>query len=295
MRITNQMIQQRRIREMLRGQERLEEAQLQVSTGKRVLRPSDDPSAINPLLRLRGEATALQQRSASLSQAGIHLTATEKTLGEMAGYLRQAKTLAVQANTGTIDASQREVLAGQIERLRDQLFSAANTEQGNRYLFGGTMTGEAPFSAGPPVAYQGNSNRLSIEVSPGSLFDISVSGDQMLNSGDGTDMFANMTRLADAIRSGDTAVAGASMERVEADAVNLTALRGDAGSRIQYLQMAQDRTVAQLDTVKAQQSAHEDVDLAEAILNEKAAETAQQAGLAMSARLGSLSLLDYLR
>jgi flagellar hook-associated protein 3 FlgL len=295
MRITNQMIQQRRIREMLKGQERLENTQIQVSTGKRVTKPSDDPAAINSLLRLRGESVVLAQRKSGLADAGSHLTATEKTLGDMAGYLRQAKNLALQSNLGTVDAAQREVLAGQIERLRDQLFSAANTSQNNRTLFGGTATGDAPFLAGPPVSYQGNVGRLSVEVTTGSLFDISVSGVEVMDSRDGTDLFANLTRLADAIRSGDTTVISTSMDRLDADSLNVTALRGDAGARLQYLEMAQDRTDAQMDSVKAQQSALEDVDIAEAILNEKAAETAQQAALAMSARLGSLSLLDYLR
>ena len=85
------------------------------------------------------------------------------------------------------------------------------------------------------------------------------------------------------------------MDRLDEDSLNITALRGDAGARLQYLEMAQERTDTQIDTVKAQRSGLEDVDIAEAILNEKAAETAQQASLAMSARLGSVSLLDYLR
>lgn len=295
MRVTNQMIQQRRIREMLTGQERLENAQLQVSTGRRLNKPSDDPTAINPLLRLRSEAAALRQRKSSLIDATSHLTATEKTLGDMAGYLRSAKTLAIQANTGTADSTQRGVLAGEIERLRNQIFSAANSSQNERTLFSGTATNGAAFLAGPPVSYQGNSGKLSVEVNPGSLFDISVSGAEIMDSRDGTDMFANLTRLADAIRNGDSVGIGAAMGRLDEDSLNLTALRGDAGARLQYLDMAQDRTDAQIDSVKAQQSSLENVDLAEAILNEKAAETAHEAALAMSGRLGSLSLLDYLR
>lgn len=295
MRVTDQMIQQRRLREVLRGQGRLETAQLQVSTGKRITKPSDDPSAINPLLRLRGEATALTQRKSSLADASTHLTATEKALGDIGGYLRQVKNLAIQANMGTIDAAQRDVLAGQIERLRDQVLHAANTQQGNRNLFGGTVTGNTPFAAGPPVSYLGNGNRLRVEVSPGATFEISVSGSEIMDARGGTDLFANLSSLATAIRGGDAAALKAGMDRIDEDSLHITALRGDAGARIQYVKMAQDRTDEQIDSVKAQQSAHEDVDLAEAILNEKAAETAHEASLAMTGRLGSLSLLDYLR
>lgn len=297
MRVTNQTLQQRRVRELMLSQQRLETAQTQVSTGRRVLKPSDDPGAIGSILRLRTEASALAQRKSDLTAASNTLKATETTLGEMTGSLREAKTLALQANNGSAGPDERRALATQVNRLRDQLLTAGNHRLNNRSLFAGVRTDAAAFSkdAAGVVTYEGDTAPLQTTVAAGSSFDISFTGDRILDRRDGNDLFANLSALSTAIAEGNTAGITSGMARLEEDLSNLTTLRGDAGSRSQYLETALSRTESQIAFGEAQQSALENVDFAEAVLAEKSAETAQQASLAMTARLGGLSLLDYLR
>ena len=74
------------------------------------------------------------------------------TVGGGTGMNGEVRTLALQANNGTLTADDRGTIADQIERVRSRLLSLANTQSGGRYLFGGTKTDAPPFAAGPPVS-----------------------------------------------------------------------------------------------------------------------------------------------
>ncbi len=294
MRVTTYIAQQRRLSDILRNQERLEDARDRVSTGKRIRRPSDEPDEIGDLLRLRAQATALERRKSALDVALPQMRAADTALGDIASILREARTAAL-ASGGVMSASQRGGVADQIGRLRVRLVDAGNAQVGGRYLFGGTVTDTAPFSPGPPVTYSGNNTPLEVETAPESTFQVSMTGLTLMDASGGTDLFQNMEDLETAIRNGDSAGIETTLARMDQDLQRLNSLRGDNGARIAYLQTAADWMDRDLLTTRNNAADLENADMAEAILEAKSAEAAQEATLAMAARLESPSLLDYLR
>src|SRR5688572_17952770 len=104
MRVTSHLSRERRIADVLRGQERLEDARDRVSTGKRVQRPSDAPSEIADLLRVRANVAELTRRRASADSALPTMKASASALQGMTDMLREVRTLTLQAANATTNA-----------------------------------------------------------------------------------------------------------------------------------------------------------------------------------------------
>jgi flagellar hook-associated protein 3 FlgL len=295
MRLTTQATEQRRLSTLFRSQQRLETAQEQVSSGKRIHRPSDSPAEMAELLKARSGLGALARRDEGLKAALPGMKATESTLGDMASALRDVRTQTLQANNATATPEQRAALADQIGRLAIRIRDLANSSQNGQRLFSGTATGTEPFPQADPVVYTGSPNALQVEVGEDATLASSITGDQLLNSRQGTDLFKNLKMLEQSVRTGSTAQITDGLKGVDADLDNLTRLRGDMGARLQYVDLAQNRIATQHTALSEMASDIENVDFTEAVLNAKSAETAHEAALAMAGRIGSTTLLDYLR
>ena len=127
-------------------QAQLSKLQEQMTAGKRVLRPSDDPTgaaqaerAITRMARVITDQRALEtQRNA--------MTAAESTLGDAVKAVQDFRTLVVQAGSGTLSVTDRASIVQQLGTLRDQILGYANTKDSNgQPLFGGLGSTAAPF------------------------------------------------------------------------------------------------------------------------------------------------------
>jgi flagellar hook-associated protein 3 FlgL len=295
MRITTLLIQQRREAEVMRGQERLEEARNRVSTGVRIGKPSDSPTQIAELLRVQAQISGTQDFGVAINTSLPVAKGSESALGEITAKLREAKVLAIQANNAANGPDQRSVISNSIEAIISHIRVVANTQIDGRYIFAGTATGEEPFQIGPPTSYNGNDKQLSVPIGEGQSFGYSVAGSQIMNQRGNTDLFKNLSDIADAIRSGDTAALNAGFTELDADSVNILRLRADMGSKVNYLEYSATKLSDTLIAAQQRESDLKDADMAGAILDAKTAETTQQATLAAAAQMNSPSLLDYLR
>lgn len=295
MRITYRLEHERRVADLMRGEERLAAARDQVSTGRRIQRPSDAPDEIGELLRVRSDLAVLTQRQAAADAALPGMQASDSALGDIATALHEVRTFALQAQNSTASTEQRQVLGDQIDHIRTRMVDLANTQVSGRYLFAGTNTDIQPFSAGPAVNYTGNNSSLQASLTAGPPFDTSVTGGALLNRRGGTDLFQNLSDLAAAIRSGDSSTITTGLTGLDEDIHNVVRLRADMGARIQYVNAAKQKLGDDLAAAQQHQSKVQDADLASALLDARSAENAHEAALAMAGRIDRPSLLDYLR
>jgi flagellar hook-associated protein 3 FlgL len=295
MRVTSLAVRDQRIAEVLAEESRLQRAQEQVSTGQKLRRPSDAPDQIAELLRVRSSVAELTQTRAGMDAALPGMQASSAALQNMTDALRQAKTLGLQANNAALSADDRAAIADQIEQMRQRLVGLANTQSGGRYLFGGTRSDAPPFASGPPVTYAGSSSPLAVGLSSNASFPVSVTGAALINARNGTDMFQDLSKLEAAVRSGDSNGIKTGLSAVDDDLSHAVRLNGEMGARINYVQMTRQQADDDLTAAQGRQSDLQNVDLSQAILEEKTAEVGQQAALTMAGRIGQTSLLDYLR
>ncbi len=147
--------------------------QEQASTGSRVNRPSDDPSAAYSILTLNSEGKSLDNYINSLADTSSTLQVSSSILGQMASVISQARVSITQVASGVYDQDSRDRIAEAIDNALEQLVQLANTKNNGQYLFGGSDTGTEPFAVErtkgeiTSVTYQGSDETRNVSVASG--------------------------------------------------------------------------------------------------------------------------------
>jgi len=191
MRISTSWLYASGIAAISRKQVEMMKTQQQLSSGKRVLSPSDDPiAASNALTAEQARALAEQYlRNQGFAQGTLQLA--ESTLGQVGEVLQQARTLVVNAGNGSLGPKDRASLAQDLRGMVGTLLALANTGDGSGgYLFSGYQQGVQPFaqSAGG-IAYQGDQGSRALQVSAQRFLEVSASGSDVFEgarAGNGT-------------------------------------------------------------------------------------------------------------
>ncbi len=169
----------RRLSEVIKAQE-------QASTGKRILRASDDPVGASLAIDLRGEQALVARWRETASTSQPYLDAANSALDSAQDLIGQIRALAVQGLSATIDGTGRDGIAHQIESLKASLVDVANTSFDGKYLFGGTVSNSKPFAvnANKTVTYRGNDELHSVILGLGVEVPINVPGSDVFLSSD---------------------------------------------------------------------------------------------------------------
>jgi len=157
----------------------------QLSSGRRVNNPSDDPIAASRAVVLSQSQAKSTQYATARSFADQSLSMEENALKGATSSIQDAQTLIVYGSTGTLSDDDRASIATQLEGIRAQLLNQANSQDGNgRYIFAGYKTDTAPFTdtAGTGVSYVGGDQAITQKVDEGRTMDVSSTGSSVFMS-----------------------------------------------------------------------------------------------------------------
>ena len=161
------------------------QTQAQLSTGKQFQSAAGNPVGMSEVMQLNTQLSASQQYVSNGTLATTGLNLETQALTDATNTLQSARSLIVEANNGSLNASERQAIATQLTQLQQQLVSIGNRQdaQGN-YLFSGYASGTQPFAQnGTSVTYQG-----AAEVNR-----VQLSADQSVSTGDtGSAVFMNI-------------------------------------------------------------------------------------------------------
>lgn len=165
-RVSSSLAQSVVLGNLRRQQEEILRVQEQLSSGYRVLRPSDDPV---DALRIQDFTIRLQRNSQFTRNIGLstgRLSIADTTMEHMNDLLNRAREIALSQVQSTGSSQTRALAAQEVTQLLREAVNLANTRYENRYLFGGAVTERAPFlMVGNTVAYVGDDNELLSKVS----------------------------------------------------------------------------------------------------------------------------------
>jgi flagellar hook-associated protein 3 FlgL len=278
---------------MERNYERYHLAQRVVTTGKRIQRPSDDPFGASLGITLHRLLQESEQYRRNLSTAKNFLAITDVALENLNQLVNQTKSLAVRAATDTQTPEGRAAIAHQIGQMMAEVVAIGNnTTYGDRFIFGGTKTLTPPFHAsGDRLEYRGDNGELHVEVSPAVVMTVNVQGDPLI-----TGIYSAMAQIKRYIESNNIEqLSREGLQELQNQLDNLLRTRATVGSKVQQIELIQLRLEKRRVDFTELLSGIEDADIADAVTRLKMAETTYQVTLATMARLGSLSLLDFLR
>ncbi|UMB62841.1 flagellar hook-associated protein FlgL [Citrobacter freundii] len=162
MRISTQMMYQQNMRGITNSQAEWMKFGEQMSTGKRVINPSDDPIAASQAVVLSQAQAQNSQYTLARSFATQKVSLEENVLNQVTTAIQTAQEKIVSAGNGTLSDDDRASLATDLQGIRDQLMNLANSTDGNgRYIFGGYKTESAPF-AQADGAYSGGTQEKNV-------------------------------------------------------------------------------------------------------------------------------------
>ncbi|MHC4456543.1 MAG: flagellar hook-associated protein FlgL [Planctomycetota bacterium] len=174
--------------------------QEQASTGSRINRASDDPSAAYRVLGLNTQQTSMENYIDNLSEVISTLELSSMVIQNMVSTFAEVKSLLTQVSSGVYGQESRERTADSINDTLEQMVLLANTDRNGQYLFGGSDTDSTPYVVQrtdgeiTSVTYRGSSDRRNFEVAPGVQASAFYVGDDIFYSDNRSDpVFAGET------------------------------------------------------------------------------------------------------
>jgi len=236
--------------------------QQQLSTGRRVLSPEDDPIAASQALKVSQSTGVNKQFLDNLGEAESKLNLLDSTLGGVEDELQAIYERAVQAGNGSYSSSQRGMLAEELKQRLQSLIGLANTQDGTgQYIFSGFKSSTKPFAIDPAatspyalgvgtthVSYVGDGGNEALQVSASRLINTSENGlDVFMQVRDaqgdvtGRSMFDSLKNMIDILDPASgvlftDAAYGQALDDTSAAIAHLSTVRASVGARLQSLE-----------------------------------------------------------
>jgi flagellar hook-associated protein 3 FlgL len=269
--------------------------QEELSSGRRLNRPSDDPGGVVSALRLRAKLAEDVQYKQNMDDAVAWLNTTEAALREAISTLQRVREIAVAGANQTLPAESMEALAKEVAQLKSHLGGVANTDSGGRYIFAGVKTLTPPYDPNTGV-WNGTGDIFTYEIAPGVTVPVNIDGRAVFDSATLPKVFQVLDDLITDLQNGDAgSISNTRIGEIDQNIDNILAVLAEVGARINRLEMAKNRmetTDVDLTDLLAQV---EDADMARALIDLKSQENVYRATLAVGARIIQPSLVDFLR
>lgn len=298
MRITNNATFLRSAADLERASERLADWQQQVSSGRRVNAPSDDPAAAAAGVRERDQIAVQDQYSEAADSASSRLTVIDTVMSDILLRLTDARTAILSAQGSLVTPAQREAAARELESLRDALVSSFNTSFRGTYPFAGSAGTTPPYQRlpdGTVVANAIDQTPVRLDIERNTTVQITYSADAIARGGDAADLFQHLDQAIAAVRAGNATDMHAASEGLQAVFGRTTAAQSLVGASMRAIEAQQGRVGALRRASETRVADLEAANLAEAISGMNQAEAAYRAALGAVSTNGRISLMDYLR
>ena len=301
MRVSNRQMVNIVKSDLFRNAAQLLKAQERVATRKLINRPSDDPIGMGKVLDYRKTLSSIDQYNTNIVSAKSRTEFTDTLLENLNDLLGQARRILTE-HSNDLGPELRQGAAQQVEGIYDQVLAIANTKYDGNYLFAGHKTDSQPFTkdANYTAMYHGDRGQVNIIVGEGAQVRINLTGDDVFTGAavaSGTNVFDDLKALKDALEA----------DPFDAVAVsNLTDNLEKGVNQVEGAAVKQSITYKRLETtenhwdkfkncVVDMLSKIEDADLATAIVELQAQETAYEVSLATAAKMfNKKSLVDFL-
>lgn len=314
MRITNNMVSDRVISDLQSRYAAMADTQLQISTGKRVNQPSDDPTAAAQERLRTSELSGIKGSQSSVASAQTALNSSESSLESVRSVLSRANELALNGANGSASQSDRNAMADEIDQLVKSAKDAMNSKVGDTYIFSGTKSDVPPYSAATGDTYQGDSGALLRDGGAGVVLQtnpafvpagggatVALTGASILGngsaSGDGRVLDA-LTQLSAHLRGGTPtdiqAIQSTDLQAIKANQTAVSSAVSAIGAMSNRATAALSRLGDLEDTATQTIDDLTGVDLAKAITDYSAQSAAYQASLKVGAQIIQPSLLQFL-
>jgi flagellar hook-associated protein 3 FlgL len=177
------LVNRRMLSQLQNEQMQLLRVQEQITTGQRIVKPSEDSPAASRAITLQRLLELKTQHGENLSTTESYLNASDAALSEVSGLLGDIRALAVSAVDSTTTDAERQAVIMEINAAIEEMQNVGNKTFRGRYLFAGSESTNQPFEfVGEFVRYDGNDVALRSLAGIGDLVDASVPGQELFGA-----------------------------------------------------------------------------------------------------------------
>jgi flagellar hook-associated protein 3 FlgL len=299
MRVTQSMLANNMLRNLSISYEKLGKYQEQLTTGKKITRPSEDPVVAMKGIAYREDLARVKQYQRNIGEVHNWIDSADDALDKVGLALQRVQELVVQASTDTATSEDRKKIADEIDQIQKHIIDIANTKVGGKYIFNGADTLNPLFIGYPGDAtftVNGNQSDVEIEVFDGITLDVNIDGKTLF--GDETTGIIGMlnnlkTALNDPNSTGNTI--DGYLSQVEAQQNALLSARSELGAKQNRVEMMENRLATQEVITTKVMSNNEDIDYEKTITELISQESVHRAALGVGARIIQPTLVDFLR
>ncbi len=302
MRIGTLQLFRQGLNSMLEQQSTLITTQAQLSSGKRINTPSDDPTGAAQILGFSETVKQTEQYQLNIQQLKTNLPLEDSALGSVVDNLQRAKELAIQGLNSTNNAEDRVAIAQEIRQISAQVLGLANAKNGNdEYLFSGYQGDVIPFrdNGAGVYSYVGDQGQRELQIGPtrrvaggNSGLDVFMKINDASGAGPYQDVFTTLETLATNLEA--DAPTAVSLDQLDNALENIIGFQASVGARLNAIDNQEDANSALLLQLAESRSNIEDLDLVEAAARLSQQTTILQAAQQAFVRVQSLNLFNFL-
>ncbi len=282
----------------------MNDTQLQLSSGRKINKPSDDPVGITYSLRYRAELSSNEQYTKNVDSALSWLDYNDTVLGQAGDVVQKIRELTVQASTGTNPQSALDSINAEVMQLKEQLVDIANSTLNGKYIFNGEQYTTKPydFAKGADGTYDvskaitTDTGQIQFIVGEGVRLPISTTGNDVFgNTGDADNLFAIINNLSAGLKAGDLTAISDQLDVIDTRMESILTARSEIGAKTNRVELMQERLSDLNVNLTDLQAKTEDADYEGLIMESKIQENIYNASLSVGAKIISTTLVDFIR
>jgi flagellar hook-associated protein 3 FlgL len=282
-------------------QDQMATTQEQLSTGKTINQPSDNPYGASLAVQLNTSLSGLNDYANNVADGTAWTSAATNSLANVQSMVQRIQELVVGAANGTQSAADLQDTGAEVTQLTAAIKQEANTQYNGQYIFSGTATSTPPYSAATGDVYQGNTSAVNREVGPGSSLQVNTDMSSLLGSGstaaDGK-LLATLTSIANDLNGGTQAdvadLSNNQLTNLQGSLNTMGSLQASAGSAHDRQSLATTRITGLQTSDTAALSNDEDANIATTYTTFTNQQAAFTAALKAGASIVQSSLMDFL-
>ncbi len=296
MRITQNMITASSVNRLEANREKFNRSQQVLATGKRVLKPSDDPAASKSILRFRTRSASITQYRGNIAAGQSRLEVADDSLEMVDKLLHQARSIAVEYPAG-YDDDTRQTAADAVRDIYDQVKDMANMRYGDQYIFAGHQSDSPPVSRDDAynATWSGDDGDVRTAIGEGIQTSLNARGENPFRTDDGTLVFDTLRNIIDGLEAGDPDAVAAEVDVLDRSITQVRDVQGKYAATYDRLQTTDVHLHKELMNVETLLADTEQADLNQAAVELQLQQIAYESALSATSKIVPQTLLDFLK
>ncbi|NQX47193.1 flagellar hook-associated protein FlgL [Paenibacillus tritici] len=305
LRVTSNMMNSQLLLNLNRNARTMNDTQLQLATGRKINKPSDDPVGITYSLRYRADLSANEQYQENVDDATSWLEFNDTVLTQSGDVIQRLRELSVKGANGANPQEALDSINAEVKQLKEQLIDISNSQFKGKYIFNGQQYDVQPYQfATGADGTPDTSGAASIITDKGVLnytvgesvqLPINITGNDVFGGDEADNIFAVIDKISAALAIGDTAEVSSQLGNIDSRINKMLTVQADVGAKTNRIELMKNRLSDMEVNLTDLQSKTEDGDYAEMLMQSKIQENIYNASLSVGSKIIQSTLVDFIR